>query len=74
MEKHRELQPHVQKLLGSVEIARCEKRHTSVQLGIRQRTIHKAQIVIPRRRVKDVLTELHDGPSGGHFEYQQNVK
>jgi hypothetical protein len=25
-----------------------------------------AQIVIPRSKVKDVLTELHDGPSGGH--------
>jgi hypothetical protein len=26
-----------------------------------------AQIVIPRSKVKDVLTELHDGPSGSHF-------
>jgi hypothetical protein len=26
-----------------------------------------AQIVIPRSRVKDVLTELHSGPSGGHL-------
>jgi hypothetical protein len=26
-----------------------------------------AQIVVPRSRVKDVLTELHDGPSGGHW-------
>ncbi|PNF33868.1 hypothetical protein B7P43_G07231 [Cryptotermes secundus] len=26
-----------------------------------------AQIIIPRSRVKDVLSELHGGPSGGHF-------
>jgi hypothetical protein len=26
-----------------------------------------AQIVVPRSRVKDVLIELHDGPSGGHL-------
>jgi hypothetical protein len=26
-----------------------------------------AQIVIPRSRVQDVLTELHGGPSGGHL-------
>jgi hypothetical protein len=26
-----------------------------------------AQIVVPRSRVKDVLTELHDGPSGGQL-------
>jgi hypothetical protein len=26
-----------------------------------------AQIVIPRSKVKDVLTELHDGLSGGHL-------
>jgi hypothetical protein len=26
-----------------------------------------AQIVVPRSRGKDVLTELHDGPSGGHL-------
>jgi hypothetical protein len=28
-----------------------------------------AQIVITRSKVKDVLTELHDGSSGGHFGY-----
>jgi hypothetical protein len=32
MERYRRLQPHVQKLLGSMEIARCEERHTRVQL------------------------------------------
>jgi hypothetical protein len=26
-----------------------------------------AQIVLPRSKVQDVLTELHDGPSGGHL-------
>jgi hypothetical protein len=26
-----------------------------------------AQVVIPRSRVKDVLMELHSGPSGGHL-------
>jgi hypothetical protein len=25
------------------------------------------QIVLPRRRIKDELTELHGGPSGGHL-------
>jgi hypothetical protein len=30
---------HIQKLLGSVEIARCVKRHTGTQLVVRQRTI-----------------------------------
>jgi hypothetical protein len=36
VERHRWLQSYVQKLLGSVEIAHCEKRHTRVQLGICQ--------------------------------------
>jgi hypothetical protein len=39
MERHCRLQPHVQKLLGSVEITHCEKRHTTAQLGFRQWTI-----------------------------------
>jgi hypothetical protein len=26
-----------------------------------------AQVVIPRSKVKEVLTEMHGGPSGGHF-------
>jgi hypothetical protein len=26
-----------------------------------------AQTVLPRRKVKDVLAELHGGPSGGHL-------
>jgi hypothetical protein len=33
-ERYRRPQPHAQKLLGSVEIARCEKRHVRVQLRI----------------------------------------
>jgi hypothetical protein len=31
-----------------------------------------AQIVLPRSRVKDVLTELHSGSSGDHLGGQQN--
>jgi hypothetical protein len=32
-----------------------------------------AQIVIPRSRVKDVLAELHDGPSGGPLGVNKTV-
>jgi hypothetical protein len=39
VERHRRPESHVQNLLDSVEIARCEKQHTRAQLGIGQRTI-----------------------------------
>jgi hypothetical protein len=39
MDRHRRPQPHTQIVLGSVEIACCEKRRTGVQLGICKRTI-----------------------------------
>jgi hypothetical protein len=32
-----------------------------------------AQIVVPRSRVKDVLTELHDKPSGGHLAVNKTL-
>jgi hypothetical protein len=38
MERHRQPQPHIQKLLDSLKIARC-KKHNGAQLGIRQWTI-----------------------------------
>jgi hypothetical protein len=33
----------------------------------------RAQIVVPRSRVKDVLTELHDGPSGGNLDVNKTL-
>jgi hypothetical protein len=39
MERHRRSQPHVQKLLGPLEISRCEEWHTKAPLGIRRRPI-----------------------------------
>jgi hypothetical protein len=39
VERHRWPQSYVQKLLGPVEIARCEKRRSRAQLGIHQWTI-----------------------------------
>jgi hypothetical protein len=55
-------QPHSQKLLGPKEISRCLQRHW-VSVEGRSKI---AQIVLPRSRVNEVLTELHGGPSGGH--------
>jgi hypothetical protein len=53
-------------LLGSMEIACGEERHFRVQLGIWQWNVQIAQVVIPQSRVKNVLTELLSGLSGGH--------
>jgi hypothetical protein len=39
VERHRRPESHVQKLLGSVQTTRCEKRHTRAQMEIRQRTV-----------------------------------
>jgi hypothetical protein len=39
VERHHRPQSHVQKLLGSVEVARCKRRHSRAQLGIRQRPV-----------------------------------
>jgi hypothetical protein len=52
MEKYHRPQPHVQKLLGSVEVARCEKRHTRAQLGIRQRTMYNSPNSHPSEQSK----------------------
>jgi hypothetical protein len=32
-----------------------------------------AQVVIPRSKVKDVLTEMHGGPSGGHLGVNKTI-
>jgi hypothetical protein len=32
-----------------------------------------AQVLIPRSKVKDVLTEMHGGPSGGHLGVKKTV-
>jgi hypothetical protein len=32
-----------------------------------------AQIVLPQRRAKDVLTELHGGQSGGHLGVKKTL-
>jgi hypothetical protein len=67
VEGHRRPQPHVQKLLGPMEIP-CSKRWlTGTPLGIRQWSIKDSQVVLPRSRVDNVLAELHGGPSGGHL-------
>jgi hypothetical protein len=66
MVKHRRWQPHVQKLLGPMEFLRCEERHIRTPLGIRRRS-KITQIIFPRSRVNDVITELHGGPSGSHL-------
>jgi hypothetical protein len=39
VERYRRPESHIQNLLGPVEMARCKKRRTRAQLGIRQRTI-----------------------------------
>jgi hypothetical protein len=39
--------PQAQKVLGSVEVARCDILHTRAQLGIRQRTIYNSPISYP---------------------------
>jgi hypothetical protein len=67
IERHNRSQCHTQKLLGPMEIPRCEERHTRAPLEIRRRTMKRAQIIHPRSRVNDVLTELHGGPSRGHL-------
>jgi hypothetical protein len=66
MERHRRLQPHVRKLLCLVEIPRRVVRHTRALLRIRRHTI-SARIVLPRSKVKDVLTDLHGALSGSHL-------
>jgi hypothetical protein len=73
MEIYRQPQLHVQKLLGSEEIARYEKRHTRAQLGIRQRTIHNSPNSFPSEQSKNVLTELHDGPSGVRLDIKKTL-
>jgi hypothetical protein len=58
-ERHCRPQPHVQNLLGSVEIARCEKIHFRAQLGIRQRTISNSPNSSPsvqNKRCADLTT------------------
>jgi hypothetical protein len=50
-----------------MEIARYEKRHTKALLESANVRSTIAQIVVPRRKVKDVLTELHYGSSGGNL-------
>jgi hypothetical protein len=52
IEIYRRPQPHVQKLLGSVEVARYEKRQTRAQLGIRQRTIYNNPNSYPSEQSK----------------------
>jgi hypothetical protein len=52
----------MQKLLGPMEILRCEEWHTRAPPGIRQQTIKNRQVILSYS--KDMLTELHGGPSG----------
>jgi hypothetical protein len=47
---HSRLESHKQKLLGPVEFARCKKRRTRAQLGIRQRTIQSSQNISPSEK------------------------
>ncbi|PNF37388.1 hypothetical protein B7P43_G16132 [Cryptotermes secundus] len=63
MAGHRGSESHVQKLLGPVEIAHCEKQRTTARLGIHQRKTSSS----PDNYSSDVLSELYGGPSGGHF-------
>ncbi|KMQ88146.1 integrase core domain protein [Lasius niger] len=32
------------------------------------------QLVVPRKRVKEILEEVHDSPSGGHFEINKTLE
>jgi hypothetical protein len=41
-ERQRRADSHIQKLLGPVAIARCKKRRTRAEMGIRQRTIQSS--------------------------------
>jgi hypothetical protein len=67
MEIHRRLQSHVRKLL-------TQWKSLTVRNIILERNREYAngrskidQIIVPQSRVKDVLAELHDGPSRGHL-------
>jgi hypothetical protein len=73
MKRYRRPQQNLQQLLGSVEVA-------ALRNGILERNWESvdgrstiAQIVIPRSKVKDLLTEVHDGPSGGHLGINKSL-
>jgi hypothetical protein len=50
MERHHRLQPHVQKLLGALEIPRCFELHSRASLGIRRRTLKNSPSNFPSKQ------------------------
>jgi hypothetical protein len=71
MERHRPLQLHIQKILGSMEIPSCEERHTRTPLGIRRRTIKKLSREFSLGA--KWTTCWHGGPSGGHLRLNKTL-
>jgi hypothetical protein len=68
---HRQPQPHIQKLLGPMEIPHGEGwRHWECA----NRRVKIAQIVLPPSRVNDVLAKLHGRPSGGHLGVNKTLR
>jgi hypothetical protein len=67
VEIHRRTHPYLQKLLGSVEILAVRNGILERSWGFANGRSQIAQVVLPRSKVRYVLTELHGGSSGGHL-------
>jgi hypothetical protein len=68
MERHRRLQPHVQKLLGPIEISRCEEQHMYQRVTGNPLTDDLNSLdFLPQSRRNDLLTELYCVLSGSHL-------
>jgi hypothetical protein len=55
MERHHQPQPHIQKLLGPIEISHCEEWLTRAPLRIRQQMIKDSPDNSPKNRVNYML-------------------
>jgi hypothetical protein len=67
MEIHQRQEPRLEKLLGPVEVASSKSDLQDSHWVSADGKTKTAQTVIPRGKVKQVLTEMHGEPSGGHL-------
>jgi hypothetical protein len=73
MERHRQLQPHMQKLLAQWKSPTAGNGILECHWESANRQSRIAQIILPQSRVNDVLTQLHGRLSGGHLDVNKTL-
>ena len=72
-EGHQRKEPHLQELLGPVEIPCGERWHAGTSLGISWQNDVDSSDCHPPNKVKEILAEMHRSISGGHHGANRTV-